>query len=447
MGLAHRNDRDPCLLDLQHFDPQSRLSAPLSELVGRLAVAVGGLEPIEIDVIHLVERIFWPIVHLAEVPIDEPVQIDLPLRDSQQRHVLGHINRRVQLTKRLAELGDREQRLPRLLESEIGKLFTNPIITELSQWTLARINIERKHATRLQMLAECEQGVPRGGGMVQHAFRQDEVEGDLGERQRQQIGLQKRSLPSATLKVVRGDVNGPRDIDADKMHAIDHLSEQERRRQPGTASGVKDDGRAAEPLPVFRAVPFAVARNQPFLCELLHNGGVVSVLLCPFKSKCVAGLLLARFQDACVAEQPILHHKAAPMGARGPALNRKCRPKQLLEPGHCMLAASRSTTRYTSTVVIRLCRGNASVQSARRSATGNLRPRAPGLSLYTPRRVNVCVPGRPAMPLSCSAAKISSREWREYPPSTSVTYACQAWPQSCGVRGGRSQEMPARAAW
>jgi len=83
-GRRHRclfagDDRDARVLHVHALDGEPRLPAPKADLFGGLALAVQGPEPVEIDVVHLVQGEFRTVIQLADVPVEEALQIELPL--------------------------------------------------------------------------------------------------------------------------------------------------------------------------------------------------------------------------------------------------------------------------------------------------------------------------------------------------------------------------------
>src|SRR6478672_5502596 len=74
--LHARDDRDPGLLDVHALDLEIGLATPLRYLFWSLAVAVERPEPVEVDVVHLLRREVGPIKCLADVPVEEPLNVD-----------------------------------------------------------------------------------------------------------------------------------------------------------------------------------------------------------------------------------------------------------------------------------------------------------------------------------------------------------------------------------
>ena len=70
------DDRDARLLHALAFDLQAGLGAPLPHLLRRLAVRVAGREPVEVDVVQLVEGELGVEVRLADVPVEEALERD-----------------------------------------------------------------------------------------------------------------------------------------------------------------------------------------------------------------------------------------------------------------------------------------------------------------------------------------------------------------------------------
>ncbi len=87
------------------FDPlrqyfESRFDTPLLYLVGRLPVTVSRCEPVEVHVIHFFQTVFGSVIHLADVPIYEPLNIDFPFPNSEQRDVLRNRYGNIQFAER-----------------------------------------------------------------------------------------------------------------------------------------------------------------------------------------------------------------------------------------------------------------------------------------------------------------------------------------------------------
>jgi len=88
---------------LNVFDRQTRLLAPSAHLLRRMAMRVGRPIPIEIDVVHLVERQVRVVEGLGDGPVEEPLQRHRAGGDAEERNAFRQLDVGVNLSELFAE--------------------------------------------------------------------------------------------------------------------------------------------------------------------------------------------------------------------------------------------------------------------------------------------------------------------------------------------------------
>src|SRR6202008_3528832 len=123
-----RDDRNPRLLNIKSLDVKSQPIAPLAYFLRSVTVTVRRPIPIEVDVIVLSLGEFRPVVELAEVPVDEALQVVTTLADPEMGNIFRNVARCCHLAERDPEPGERQQRLPGLLIGQPLNLRANMIV-------------------------------------------------------------------------------------------------------------------------------------------------------------------------------------------------------------------------------------------------------------------------------------------------------------------------------